>query len=88
MTWAIDDFFCAIVEDVYIAPGKLVDFKARLKKARVLPKNWDATASVRLLRFICSACYRRRLVNPEGPARYAGTNFAELWAAKEAWSVR
>ncbi len=31
-TWALDDFFKAIVEYVYVAPGKLKDFKGNLKK--------------------------------------------------------
>lgn len=30
MTWAIDEFFRAVVEYVYIAPGKLAEFKKRL----------------------------------------------------------
>lgn len=33
MTWAIDDFFRAIVEYVYVAPSKLEEFKKKLAKA-------------------------------------------------------
>jgi hypothetical protein len=33
MTWAIDDFFRAIVEYVYVAPSKLEEFKKKLLKA-------------------------------------------------------
>lgn len=34
MTWAIDDFFRAVVEYVYVAPNKLEEFRARLKKMK------------------------------------------------------
>jgi hypothetical protein len=33
-TWALNDFFKAIVEYVYIAPNKLVRFKAKLHQAQ------------------------------------------------------
>ncbi|MDJ0709562.1 MAG: DUF4145 domain-containing protein [Woeseiaceae bacterium] len=33
MTWAIDDFFRAVVEYVYIAPSKLAKFKQQLEEA-------------------------------------------------------
>ncbi|MGJ0429344.1 DUF4145 domain-containing protein [Methylobacter sp.] len=35
MTWAIDDFFRAIIEYVYIAPSKLEEFKKKLAKPGV-----------------------------------------------------
>lgn len=34
MTWAIDDFFQAIVEYVYVAPSKLAEFEERLAKIK------------------------------------------------------
>jgi hypothetical protein len=34
MTWAIDDFFRAVVEYVYMAPGKLKEFKKSLPKLK------------------------------------------------------
>ena len=33
MTWAMDEFFRAVVEYVYVAPSKLADFKEKLDKA-------------------------------------------------------
>jgi Domain of unknown function (DUF4145) len=33
MTWALDDFFRALVEYVYVAPSKLAEFRERLSKA-------------------------------------------------------
>lgn len=35
MTWAIDDFFRAIVEYIYVAPNKLDEFKSKLAKVRL-----------------------------------------------------
>jgi hypothetical protein len=34
MTWAIDEFFRAIVEYVYVAPAKIAKFESRLKRAK------------------------------------------------------
>jgi hypothetical protein len=30
LTWVMDEFFRAVIEYVYVAPGKLANFKARL----------------------------------------------------------
>lgn len=35
MTWAIDEFFRAIVEYVYIAPAKLETFQKRIRQGHV-----------------------------------------------------
>jgi len=54
MTWAIDDFFRAIVQYVYVAPSKLADFKARLEK--LTTSEGDAR------RRACVACGKERAV--------------------------
>jgi len=39
MTWALDDFFRALVEYVYVAPSKLAEFKKKLSKAKVKKRD-------------------------------------------------
>ncbi len=40
-TWALDDFFKAIVEYVYVAPSKLKEFKGKLEKVTKLKAGQD-----------------------------------------------
>lgn len=38
MTWAIDEFFRTVVEYVYVAPGKLAEFKKKLAATKAPPQ--------------------------------------------------